>query len=145
MQIQRVMRLPEPGLPGGAHRHLGGRQGIRVDAREGEINEYPPHFARSNELAVDGRHDRDRKHPAGGALKVRHFVDGDGRRGRPLRPGGQGVYRLCEPPPPPQPPREQEARENDGAVQGPDFVQMAMTPHWESALRNSAGASLALR
>src|SRR5881296_2452844 len=54
MQIQRVMRLPEPGLPGGAHRHLGGRQGIRVDAREGEINEYPPHFARSNELAVDG-------------------------------------------------------------------------------------------
>src|SRR5438045_7317128 len=51
MQIECVMRLPEPALPGGAHRHFGGCERVRMDAREGKVDEYPTHLAGSNELA----------------------------------------------------------------------------------------------
>src|SRR5438270_231135 len=77
-------------------------------------------------------------------LEVRHLVDGDWCVQRAFGAGGERILVLRAPAA-----DEQRRGEEEGigakTGQGPDFVQMAMTPHWESDLRNSAGASLGLR
>src|ERR1041384_1744482 len=124
MLIERVVRLPESALPAGAHRDLGCQHGVRVDAGQGQVNEYPPHFAGPDELAVQGRQHRDGEHAAGGALEVRHFVYG--YRGRGLAPAaleeriGAGFWGLGAA-------RDDQGQEQrEGFHEGPRYEEMTV-------------------
>src|SRR5437667_11490850 len=115
-----------------------------MEARQRKIDEHPPNLAGLHVFTLeDGKH-RHREQAAGRALEVSHLIDGDRGAARALGAGRERILVL-------RAPGGDERRRGEGdatkvrARQGPDLVQMAMTPHWESALRNSAGASLGLR
>jgi len=91
LAIEQVMGRLEPPLARRAHGHLGGRDRVRVDARQRQIDEYPPHLPRSDILAIQRREHRHREHAAGRALEIGHLVDGYRGFSPPLGPGRQGV------------------------------------------------------
>src|SRR5213592_5329276 len=115
-----------------------------MNTRQRQIDEYPAYLAGLHEFPIDRGEHRHGEHPACRALEIRHLVDGDRRSGRAFGAGRERILVLRA-----TAADEQRRGEEDGrgakADQKPDLVQMAMTPHWESALRNSAGASLGLR
>ena len=144
MLVERVVRRPEASLSRGAHRHFGCGDGVGMDTRQRQIDEDPADLAGLHEFAIDGGKHCHREHAARRALEVRHLVDGDRCARRALGAGRERIVVLRAPAADDQR-RGEEHGTRGNAGQGPDLVQMAMTPHWESALRNSAGASLGLR
>src|SRR5437773_1137159 len=127
-----------------AHRDFRRGHGVGMNTRQRQIDEYPAYLAGLHEFPIDRGEHRHGEHPACRALEIRHLVDGDRRSGRAFGAGRERILVLRA-----TAADEQRRGEEDGrgakADQKPDLVQMAMTPHWESALRNSAGASLGLR
>ena len=77
---EQVVHFPELAGLRGAHRHFGGRGGVRMDHRERIVDEYPAHLAGRDVLAVELGKGVEREAPAVRALEVRHLVDRDRRR-----------------------------------------------------------------
>src|SRR2546422_3756114 len=139
-----IVRRPEAPLPCGAHRDFGRRNRVGMDTRQRKIDEHPPHLAGLHVFTLEDRKHRHREQAACRALEVSHLIDGDRGTARALGAGCKRILVLRAPGGDEQR-RGEESEAKVSAGQGPDLVQMAMTPHWESALRNSAGASLGLR
>jgi hypothetical protein len=148
LSVERIVGWPKLALSARAHRHFRGRHRVRMQTRERQIDEDPPNFSGRYVLALEYGQHGDRKHPTRGTLEIGHFVNGHRRRRRAFGPSRERIFSL---------PvlrasddrEEQRGGETDASNQnpgqGPDLVQMAMTPHWESDLRNSAGTSPGLR
>src|SRR5678816_3380939 len=90
------MQWPELVLASGAEPQFRGRERIRVDVRDGEIDEYVAHLAGRNVFALEHRQCLQGVTAAVRALEIRHLVDGDWRVATPHHPGAGRISGIAQ-------------------------------------------------